>query len=105
MVFCAGAAGNVLVYPHCSARNTATFTNTSTSPIRKPFVQVVELSGGNVLINTDSGPGGVGATLTPDLGPDRILACGESITAELRTGLQTQNPFRFLVDLLGEPVR
>ena len=35
---------------------TATFTNTSTIPIRKPFFQVIELSGGNVLINADVGP-------------------------------------------------
>ena len=84
---------------------TATFTNTSTIPIRKPFFQVVELSGGNVLINADLGPGGVGAILTPDVGPDRLLTPGESVTAEFRIGLQTLNPFTFLVDVMGEPIQ
>ena len=84
---------------------TATFTNTSTIPIRKPFFQVVELSGGNVLINADLGPGGVGAILTPDVGSDRILAPRESVTAEFRIGLQTLNPFTFLVDVMGEPIQ
>ena len=84
---------------------TATFTNASTIPVRKPFFQVVELSGGNVLINADLGPGGVGAILTPDVGSDRILAPSESVTAEFRIGLQTLNPFTFLVDVMGEPIQ
>lgn len=83
---------------------TATFTNMSTIPLRKPFFQVVELSGGNVLINADSGPGGVGATLTPNVGPDQLLTPGESVTTEFRIGLETLNPFTFLVDVMGEPV-
>lgn len=84
---------------------TATFTNTSSSPIRKPFFQVTELSGGNVLINSDVGPAGVGATLTPDVGPDRLLTPGESVIGEFRIGLQTLNQFTFLVDVMGEPVQ
>jgi CSLREA domain-containing protein len=84
---------------------TATFTNTSNISIRKPFFQVVELSGGNVLINADSGPEGVGATLTPDVGPDRLLTPGESVIGEFRIGLQTLNPFTFFVDVMGEPTQ
>ena len=83
---------------------TAKFTNTSNIPLRKPFFQVVEISGGNVLINADLGPGGVGATLTPDVGPDQLLTPGESVTTEFRIGMQTLNPFTFLVDVMGEPV-
>jgi hypothetical protein len=80
------------------------FTNTSTLPIRKPFYEVVEISGGNVLINADSGPGGAGATLTLDVGSDQQLTPGESVETEFRIGLQTLNPFTFLVDVMGEPV-
>jgi CSLREA domain-containing protein len=83
---------------------TAMFTNTSTIPIRRPFFQVIELSGGNVLLNADSGTG-VGAILTPDVGPDRILAPGESVTAEFRIGLQTLSPFTFFVDVMAEPIQ
>ncbi len=90
-----GAAGTFVV--------TVTFTNSSTTPLRKPFFQVAELSGGNVLINADGQAGGVGATLTPDVGDDRLLSPGESVTVEFRIGLQTLNPFTFLVNVLGEP--
>lgn len=50
---------------------TATFTNTSSTFIGNPFFQVTELSHRNLLLNADAGPGGAGATLTPDVGPDR----------------------------------
>jgi hypothetical protein len=83
---------------------TATFTNTSAIAIRKPFFEVTELSGGNVLINASAGPGGVGATLTPDVGADQQLTPAESMSAESRIGLQTAAPFTFLVNVMGEPV-
>lgn len=83
---------------------TASFANTSTIAIRKPFFKVVELSGGNVLINADSSPGAVGATLTPDVGPDRQLTPGESMTGEFRILLRTLDPFTFLVNVMGEPI-
>ena len=46
---------------------TATFTNTSTTPLHFPFFGVSKLSGGNLLLNADGSPGGVGATATPML--------------------------------------
>src|SRR5262249_3618993 len=46
-------------------RATARFTNTSNQVIVNPFVEVVELIGGNLLLNANGGPGGVGARLTP----------------------------------------
>ncbi len=46
---------------------TANFTNTGTQAVVNPFVEVVELTGGNLMLNADGGAGGVGARLTlPD---------------------------------------
>ena len=44
---------------------TATFTNTSDTPLRFPFFTVTELSGDNLLLNADEGTQGVGATRDP----------------------------------------
>jgi hypothetical protein len=82
---------------------TATFTNTSATPILHPFLAVVELSGGNLLLNADGGPGGVGATLIPDVSADGVLSPGESSTLDCVIGLQTRQRFTFFVDLLGVP--
>lgn len=81
---------------------TAGFRNTSPTAIRKPFFEVVELSGGNVLINANNGPGGVGATLTPDVGADEVLLPGETMPVRFQIGLQTRNMFWFFVDVKGE---
>ena len=43
------------------------FTNTSDTPLRFPFFGE-ELSGDNLVLNADRGPGGVGATVTPEVG-------------------------------------
>jgi hypothetical protein len=82
---------------------TATFTNTSATSLQFPFFQVTELSGGNLLLNADGGPGGVGATLTPQL-DDQVLSPGESITVDFLIGLQQRGPFTVFVDLFGEPL-
>jgi hypothetical protein len=81
---------------------TATFTNASATPIGHPLFQVVELSEENQLLNADGGAGGVGATLTPDIG-DGVLSPGESMTVDFVIGLQTTAPFRFFVDVRGVP--
>jgi hypothetical protein len=81
---------------------TATFTNTSTTPLHTPFFEVTALSGGNLLLNADAGPGGVGATLTPAVG-DGVLAPGETVAADFVLGLQERTPFTFVVELFGEP--
>jgi parallel beta helix pectate lyase-like protein len=81
---------------------TATFTNTSATPLRAPFFEVTALSGGNLLLNADDGPGGVGATLTPAVG-DGVLAPGETVAADFVLGLQERTPFTFVVELFGEP--
>jgi hypothetical protein len=82
---------------------TATFTNTSATPLRSPFFTVTELSGDNLLLNADEGTQGVGATLNPEVG-DRVLAPGETVTVDFVIGLHTRERFTFLVDLFGEPV-
>jgi hypothetical protein len=80
---------------------TATFTNTSTTPIGNPFFEVTELTGGNLLVNADAGPGGTGATLSPDVG-DGILSPGESTTTTFVIALETPEAFRFYVSVRGE---
>jgi hypothetical protein len=79
----------------------ATFTNTSSTAIDRPVFQVKELSGGNLLLNADGGPGGVGARLTPNVGADNVLSPGETLITEFIVGLQRRTSFTFLVTLLG----
>jgi hypothetical protein len=79
----------------------ATFTNTSSTAIDRPVFQVKELSGGNLLLNADGGPGGVGARLTPNVGADNVLSPGETLMTEFIVGLQKRTSFTFLVTLLG----
>jgi hypothetical protein len=83
---------------------TATFTNTSKTPLRFPFFGVSQLTGENLVLNADGGPDGVGATVTPEVA-GYVLAPGASVTAEFVLGLQEQKPFTFLVNLFGEPLR
>ena len=81
---------------------TATFTNTSQVSIAGFFFEVGQLTGGNLLLNADGGPGGVRATLTPDAG-DGTLSPGESVTTEFVIGLSSQARFSFWVYPRGEP--
>jgi hypothetical protein len=81
----------------------ATFTNTSGTSLHFPFFGVSELSGGNLLLNADGSPGGVGATVTPNVG-DRVLSPGEKVRVRFVIGLQARTPFTFFVDLFGEPL-
>lgn len=82
---------------------TATFTNTSDTPIGNPFFEVSELTGGNFLMNADAGFGGAGATLSPDVG-DGILSPGEATTVRFVIGPATHEAFRFFVSVRGEVV-
>jgi hypothetical protein len=82
---------------------TATFTNTSDTAIQNPFFEITELTGGNVLLNGDAGRGGIGATLSLDVG-DGILSPGESMTVTFRIRLRTHDPFQFFVTFHGDPV-
>ena len=84
---------------------TATFTNTSASAINNPYFQVAQLSGENVLLNSDSDGTitgrNVGATLTADVSADGILSAGESFTTDFEIGLTTPDAFAFFVNVLG----
>ena len=80
---------------------TATFTNTSDTAIANPFFEVTDLTGGNVLVNADAGPGGTGATLSPDVG-DGILSPGEPTTVSFVIGLATHEAFSFYVSVRGD---
>jgi hypothetical protein len=81
----------------------ARLKNISSRAIHDPVFRVSHLSGTNQLLNADGGPGGVGATLTPDVGADGVLSPGESITATFVIGLTTRRRFSFFVDVLGVP--
>src|SRR5262249_54979949 len=73
----------------------------SANPIEGPVFRVSQLSGGNLLLNAEGGPGGVGAILVPDVGADGMLAPNESVTAVFVVGLQVRRSFTFFVDVLG----
>lgn len=82
----------------------ATFANISVNSLSDMFFDIALLSGGNLVLNCDGGPGGVGCDVpVPDsaLGPDGVLSPGESFTVEFEIGLQTANPFDFFVNALG----
>jgi hypothetical protein len=81
----------------------AMFTNLSDVAVKNPFFEVTELSGPNVLINSDAGRGRVGATLSPDVG-DGVLSPGESMAADFVIDLRNGKPFQFRVAFRGEPV-
>jgi hypothetical protein len=82
---------------------TATFTNTSPTPLRFPFFVVTTLSGGHLLLNAAEGVQGVGATVPLAVEED-VLEPGAVVAVAFIIGLQEQEPFRFEVDLFGEPL-
>ena len=89
--------------PAGTFRVTADLTNTSNQTILNPFVEVVELTGGNLLLNADGGAGGVGARLTLSDSATTPFQPGASSTFEFLIGLQQQGPFTFFVNMLGAP--
>lgn len=90
---------------------TATFQNTSGSPILAPFFRVSKLASvqagdsgmKHALLNADGGitSQGEGAIVTPDL-PNGRLEPGEKMTVTFVIGLYELQRFVFLVDLLVE---
>ncbi len=89
--------------PAGTLRITAEFTNTSAQMIGHRFAEVVELTAGNLLLNADGGAGGVGARLTLRDNTSTPLLPGATETFEFTMGLQTQEPFTFFVNMLGDP--
>jgi hypothetical protein len=103
------AAGNVttafdpapaLRAPAGTFRIAAEFINTGSHSIRHRFAEVIELSGGSLLLNADGGPGGVGARLAAFKSGE--LQPGAAETFEFLIGLQTQEQFTFVVNMLGD---
>jgi hypothetical protein len=84
-------------------RITTDFTNRSNQGIVNPFVEVVELPGGNLLLNADGGGGGVGARLTLPDSATTGFQPGARSTFEFLIGLQQREPFTFFVNMLGDP--
>ncbi len=86
----------------------ATFSNTSPTWIAGAAFRVNTLTNGNLLLNADGGPGGVGSPLTLDLSGvgngDDFLDPGESFTQTFSIGLAVRAPFTFFVDLMGVPL-
>jgi hypothetical protein len=89
--------------PAGTLRITAEFTNTSAQMIGHRFAEVVELAGENLLLNADGGAGGIGARLTLLDHTSTPLLPGATETFEFIIGLQTQEPFTFFVNMLGDP--
>ena len=81
----------------------ALFTNTSGQTLTGVAFEVVILTGNNVLLNADNGPGGRGSIVTvPDevLG-NGVLDPGESFRQEFEIGVFSTQPFSFFVNVLG----
>jgi uncharacterized repeat protein (TIGR01451 family) len=87
----------------------AVATNTGTSDLEGLFVEVVTLTGGNLLKNADGGPGGEGALMTVSIPPindysDRVLSRDESTNVHLEVCLASFSGFSFFVNMQGVEV-
>ena len=83
---------------------TATFTNTSDVAVRNPFFEVTEISDRSELLKADGPHGGVGATLSPDVG-DGVLSPGESMTVDFVIKRRPADVApSFSVTFKGEPI-
>ncbi|TLD42028.1 MAG: hypothetical protein JETT_1737 [Candidatus Jettenia ecosi] len=87
---------------------TATFKNASKDNLTKLAFQVIQLTGGNLLLNADGHAGGIGSTLTvPFTGNyfDGALSPEENFKVDFIIGLASPSKFTFHVDALGTVVR
>jgi hypothetical protein len=82
---------------------TATFTNVSSRELSALQFVVATLSEGNVVLNADGAPGGVGARISVprDALGDGALAAGESFAQAFEIGLAVRRPFSFFVNAFG----
>lgn len=84
----------------------ATFANVTKIELEKISFSVINLAGGNKVLNADGGPGGLGATLSvlPELlGADGVLDANESFTLNVQIGLQNRELSDFTIDAAGVP--
>jgi hypothetical protein len=77
---------------------TATFKNISTNNLTDLYFKVVTLTNGNLLLNADGGPAGVGAILTA---PGHVVHPGDTFQVIYHVGLRTSVNFTLLVDAYG----
>ena len=78
---------------------TGTFTNQSATNYDGVFFEVTDISGGNEILNSDGGSGGVGSTISS--GQD--VPSGGVLNQIFEIGLQVLQPFQFLWDIFGTP--
>ena len=82
----------------------ARLSNTGRVPLDAVVARVAQLSNGNLLLNADAGPSGVGGRLTiPRIGAyaDGVLSPAESLDVSFSLCLQDTQPFDFFVDVLA----
>jgi hypothetical protein len=77
---------------------TATFTNISANDLTNLYFNVATLTNGNLLLNADGGPAGVGAILTA---PGYVVHLGDSFQVIFLVGLQARMNFTLYVDAYG----
>ena len=85
----------------------ANFSSLSATTLEEIFFEVVTLTGGNVMLNADGGPSGVGATVSVSddaLGQNAGLDPGETFEITFEVGLAQPQPFTLLVDAYAIPV-
>ncbi len=78
-------------------RLTATFANQSAAPLTSTYFRVATLTGGNLLLNGDAGPSGVGGVI----GGPVTVAPNERFAVTYAIGLQQRQAFEFYVDAYG----
>jgi hypothetical protein len=78
--------------------------NKGTARIWAPFLVFRPQSPGILLLNADGGPGGKGATFTPDVGPDVTLDPGEKVEFILVIGLTEKKIPEFKLRVKGTPL-
>jgi YVTN family beta-propeller protein len=82
----------------------AMLTNISASALSNLLVEVTTLTDGNLLLNADEGPGGVGSHLTvPRLDgfTDGVLSAEEFVDVPFAICVREHSPFSFFVDVVG----
>lgn len=85
----------------------ATFENVSGDPLQDIFFEIAVLTGGNLVLNCDGGPGGAGCHVSVEssaLGEDGALSPGETFQAMFQIGLAVMEPFDFFVNVLASAV-
>ncbi|MFN8459395.1 MAG: choice-of-anchor Q domain-containing protein, partial [Anaerolineae bacterium] len=85
----------------------STYKNKTSTTLKDLFFKVKTLSGNNLLLNADGGPGGVGAVISVPavaLGDSGTLEPNESFKIDFKIGLKKRWPFLFLVNAYGVPL-